>query len=378
MIDRRLFLLGALSVGACARDPRAQGGAEGPPPMADVIVGHGGGDGPRAASLREAVAMAPASGARPFRIALPPGIWREKVVIDRPFIHLVGAGAERTMIVHDTPAGAPGPDGTPWGTWGAATLIVRAPDFAARDLTIANDFDYLGHLAKPRFETIGPNGAQAPALMLDRGSDRVRLDQVSLVSHQDTLFCEAGRALFNDCRIAGSVDFIFGAGTAFFADCVITSRHRPGLQRNHGYVAAPSTPIDAPYGLVFSHCRLEREAPVPAGSVVLGRPWRPRRAFPDGAYGDPRAVGQALYLNCWMDEHISADGWDSMTYPDRAGQRLTLTPAEARFGEFGSTGPGAFENRRRPWISADSAARATRDTVLAPWWDATPAARVRS
>ena len=41
-------------------------------------------------------------------------------------------------------------------------------------------------------------------------------------------------------KIAGSVDFIFGAGQAVFDECEIVSRDR-GSRTNNGYVTAPST-----------------------------------------------------------------------------------------------------------------------------------------
>jgi pectinesterase len=101
--------------------------------------------------------------------------------------------------------------------------------------------------------------------------------------------------------------------------------------------------------------------------VVLGRPWRPSRSFADGRYGDPQAVGAAAFIRCYMGDHISADGWDEMGYQSKSGAKVYLSPAQARFAEFGSTGPGAFENRRRPWLSPDAARAFNRQHVLGGW-----------
>lgn len=117
----------------------------------------------------------------------------------------------------------------------------------------------------------------------------------------------------------------------------------------------------------FESCRLTREAAAPPASVALGRPWRPARQFADGRYGDPDALGMAAFLRCWMDDHISADGWDEMGYPDREGTRVFLQPSEARFGEFASEGPGAFVNRRRPQLRPGPARAISRDHVLSGW-----------
>jgi len=258
------------------------------------------------------------------------------------------------------------PDGEPWGTWGCASVTVRAPDFRASNLVIENAFDYVGNLAAPKFEPIGPNGAQAVALMLDAGSDRAAFDRVDFHGHQDTLFADAGRSFFRDCRITGSVDFIFGGGNALFEQCELHSRFRPGKERQ-GYVAVPCTPSAQAYGLTFVRCRLTRDADIPDGTVALGRAWRPGRTFPDGKYGDPDAVGAAVYLDCWMDAHIDARGWDEMGYTARDGRRVMLRPGDARLFEHGSSGPGAHRGESRRLLTLERAALYSRKRVLDGW-----------
>lgn len=318
-------------------------------------------------SIAAAIADAPLDGQRPWRILVGAGRWREKLVVDRPHIHLVGADRASSVIQFDAAAGQPGPDGAPWGTWGCASVIVRAADFSAHGLTIENSFDYLGNLDSPHFQPIGPNGLQAVALMLDQGADRCRLTDVDLHGHQDTLFVDAGRSLFRGCRITGSVDFVFGAGRALFQDCELRSRARPGKPRQ-GYVAVPSTPAAQDCGLVFERCRLTREAAVPDASVALGRAWRPGRTFADGKYGDPGVLGSAVFVSCWMDAHIDPQaGWDAMAYTARDGTRVMLEPLEARLYEFDSRGPGAARSPVRRWLSAEQAAAYTPMRVLAGW-----------
>jgi pectinesterase len=335
----------------------------------DAVVSDvpGGGGAPVFSSVAAAIAAAPADAARPYRIRVARGRWQEKLVVDKPRIHLIGDDRAATVISHDTAAGQLDPEGKPWGTWGCATLIVRAPDFAATNLTIENAFDYVGNLLQPKLEPIGPNGPQAVALMLARGSDRALLEQCEIRGHQDTLFVDAGRSQFRGCRVTGSVDFVFGAGQAWFETCELVSRYRPGKERQ-GYVAVPSTPASQQFGLVFERCRLLKEAEVPARSVVLGRAWRPSREFADGRYGDPDAVGAAAFLRCWMDEHVSADGWDAMGYSARGGSRVMLEPAAARLFEYRSRGPGALEGPRRRQLSANAAQRFSRDQVLDGWY----------
>jgi pectinesterase len=316
------------------------------------------------ASLSDAITSA--DGVRPFRVRVPRGLWREKVVVTRPHVHLIGDDRHGSVIAFDAAAGHLGADGTPHGTRGCATLTVRAPGFAARQLTIANTFDYLGNLAKTEDDPTRLKDPQGVALMLDDGSDRALIDDVELFGHQDTLFIDRGLSLFRRCRVQGSVDFVFGAGRSVLQNCEIVSRFRPGKPRQ-GYIAAPSTPAAQPFGLVFHDCRLTKEREVPPSSVVLGRPWRPAKQFDDGRYGDPGAVGHAAFIRCWMDDHVSADGWDEMGYTAKSGGRVFLPPDEARLVEFGSVGPGARAGTRRRVLSTDEAERYCVHNVLDGW-----------
>lgn len=318
------------------------------------------------ASIQAAIDAAPAAGTKPYRILVAGGRWREKLTIDKPFIQLIGEDRRNSVVTYDAYAGQTGPDGQPWGTSGTATITVRAPDFAASNLTIENAFDHLGYLARSQGEPTGANRAQALALMLDDRSDRAYIDRVDIAGYQDTLFANAGRSLFRDCRVSGTVDFVFGAGRAVLNGCEIVSRYRPGRAKQ-GYVAAPSTPASQEYGLTFMHCRLTREKEVPANSVSLGRAWRPTRSFADGSYGDPNAVGLAVYLSSWMDEHIEAEGWDAMQYNARDGTRVWLKPEDARFFEYDSRGPGARSSERRRILPARELSRYDISRVLGGW-----------
>jgi pectinesterase len=361
---RRQFLgagLAAATLAACRTAPRSAS-TEG---FAATVLADGSGSHP---TLTAAIADAPPDGTRPYRVLVGAGHWREKLVVDRPNIHLVGADRAASVLFFDAAAGQARPDGQPWGTWGCASVIVRARDFSASRLSIANTFDYLGNLDSPHFQPIGPNGLQAVALMLDQGADRCVFTELDLHGHQDTLFVDAGRSVFRRCRITGSVDFVFGGGRALFQDCELQSRARPANKPRQGYIAVPSTPAAQDCGLVFDRCRLTREAAVPDRSVALGRAWRPGKTFPDGRYGDPGVLGSAVYRSCWMDAHVdTVSGWDPMAYTARDGQRVMLEPQDARLFEFDSRGPGAARSPNRRWLDAAQAAAYAPARVLAGW-----------
>lgn len=315
--------------------------------------------------LTSAIAAAPANGMRPFRILITRGLWEGQVVIDKPFIHLIGEDRTGSVINHLAASGLAAPDGRTWGTFRTPTMFIRAPDFHARNLTINNAFDGLAEMSRTGgLHSHDGAGPQAVALMLDNGSDRASLIDCDILSYQDTLFPNAGSTLFERCLIVGSYDFIFGAGRAWFEDCEIRSRPRP-VDPVDGYIVAPSTPIDKPFGFVFHRCRLTKEPGVRRGSVYLGRPWRPSSTFPDGRYGDPRYVAAATFLDCWMDDHISPAGWTEMWYTGKDGNpRTMLQPEDVRFAQHGSRGPGRAGFSRGAALDHAQAASITRMAVI--------------
>ena len=304
----------------------------------DAVVG---GMGQTHDTIGAAIADAPA-GERPWSILVGPGRWREKLVVRRANLSLIGTGAQVTTLTANHHAGGARPEGGSWGTYGSATLTVEAPGFSARDLRIENSFDYVAAMRA------GTTGSQAVALALGSGSDAARISNVEIVSHQDSFYLREGRARVSDSLIAGSVDFIFGGAHALFRHCEIRSRLRPG-EAVQGYVAAPSTLRDSPIGFVFDRCRLTREAGVRDGSVYLGRPWR--------AGGDVRRLGHAAFVGCWMDRHIHPEGWTWMGYRGPGGVPLRLEAGDARFFEHASRGPGARRHPSRRQLSASDAAR---------------------
>lgn len=335
-------------------------GVHAAPEPYDAIVGVDG-----LASIGAALQRAPTSAERPYRILVRAGTWREKLTLDKPGIHLIGEQREHCILSYDAASGQRSPDGERWGTRRSATLTIAAADCALRNLTVVNAFDYDAASVSP--PASAASGYQAVALAIVAGADRTCLEQVTLDGHQDTFLCDAGRGSLQDCLIRGHIDFIFGAGTAWFERCEIQARARPRAADRWGYLTAPSTLRSTAYGLVFERCRLTKQPAVPAGSFVLGRPWRPTTLLPDGRYGNPQAVGQSVWLQCWMDDHIAAAGWEHMSYGTKEGGRAYFEPADARFGEYRSRGPGALSSATRPQLARREAQQFSRERVLGGW-----------
>ena len=322
-------------------------------------------------TLRQALNEAPSHASEPWRIALLDGRYYEKLEVTKPNIHLIGESRDKTILTFDAYAGQtrPGSSAT-WATAGCATLTVRAPGFAATNMTIENGYDYLTNDGKPAIDPTRTNDPQGVALMTASGSDRARFDNVRIFGHQDTLFVDAGHNYFKNCQISGGVDFIFGASQTVFEACEIISRPRtkPNLQLI-GYVTAPSTQTRDKYGLVFLRCNLLKEsALVPANSTALGRPWHPAANMPDGRYADPNAIGSSVFIECFMEDHIASDGWFSMTGQQKSGPDRTIFLAEdSRFFEYKSNGPGAKINDKRRQLTDTQAAQYKVAKVLGDW-----------
>ena len=204
-----------------------------------VVAADGSGD---YTSVQEAISRAPmrtAASDPPWKIYVKPGVYRERVYVqrERGNIAVVGDDAETTVITYGMQANMPGPDGKPIGTFRTPTVQIDGDGMVWYGVTIANS------AGKPGPREPGPAVAQAVALRVD--GDRVIFDHCRFLGWQDTILVNRGRQYFADCYIEGSVDFIFGGATALFERCHI---HCVG----DGYITAASTPEGQANGLVFT------------------------------------------------------------------------------------------------------------------------------
>ncbi len=268
--------------------------------------------------LQAAIDALPRDGA-PAVLHLAEGVYREKILLDRPHTALVGAGADRTRIVWDDGARTILSDGLKRGTFRTATLRTDGEDIALRHLAVEN--------AAAPVEEAG----QAIALYAD--GDGFLCEDCWLIGAQDTLFTaplpekefEPGgfrgpkehaprlrqRHTYRRCRIVGCVDFIFGGAAALFEDCAVIVRdgHAAPDPARRFWAAAPSTPKDQSEGYVFRRCAFTGEG-IPAGSAFIARPWR------DGA--------KLTLTDCTLDESFDPGLFD--TWGERTGEFGILDP----------------------------------------------------
>ncbi|WP_374194315.1 pectinesterase family protein [Streptomyces sp. N35] len=298
-------------------------------------------------TVQAAVDAVPAGNTRPVTIKLAPGTYREKVRIgdEQHRISLVGTGGDRddTVIVFDTPSGEPKPEGGTQGSSGSATVMVRGDDFTARNLTFVNDFDEAAHEI---------SGEQA--LAVKTTGDRQFFEDVAFLGNQDTLMTdtpaltEVSRVYIRDSYIEGDVDFIYGRASTVIEDSVIKAISR-GSTTNNGWLAAPSTWKDNPYGMLITDSEVISDAP--DGSFHLARPWHPG--------GNPDAIGQLVIRETKLPAAIKA-----APYTDMSG----FSWREARFFEHRNYGPGAApEGPDRPHLDPALADDFERADYLRGW-----------
>ncbi len=273
-------------------------------------------------NVQDAIMSVPAgTETNPVFIHIKPGTYKELIYIqhEKRFFHLVGDDAAKTILTFDLNANLPGANGKPIGTFRTPSTVIDADDFTAENITFEN--------------TAGPVG-QALAIRVD--GDRAVFRRCRFLGWQDTLFLNRGRQYFEDCYIAGHVDFIFGAATAFFERCHIHCL-------KNGYITAASTYDYHPYGFVFSNCKITGESA--DVKTYLGRPWR-----------DYSAV---IYLNTEMSDVVRPVGWHNWDLPARE--------KTSRYAEFNSKGAGANSKARVSWsrqLPKSEAKKITAKSVL--------------
>ena len=287
----------------------------------DIVVAQdGSGD---FASVQQAINAVPDFRKKQTKIFIRNGYYYEKIIIPetKDSLILIGEDKFKTILSFNNFASKPSGLGDQLGTSGSASVYISPANFRAENITFENG--------------AGPVG-QAVAVIVR--SDKASFVNCRFIGFQDTLYTHkiGSRQYYKSCYIEGTVDFIFGFSTAFFEDCEI-------FCKNNGYVTAPSTPKDTPFGYVFYKCNITGENPK---SFYLGRPWRP--------------FGNVAFIECEMSDVIKSEGWDNWRNPNNE--------KTAKFIEYKNTGKGGnLQNKRVKWsniLTEKQARKYTKENVL--------------
>ena len=146
-------------------------------------------------------------------------------------------------------------------------VISDARDFYAQDFTMEDRLDYWG-----------ANAAGQPTwgVVFWDQSNRAVLKNVALKSYQDTYYSNNSsadfRSYFENCDIAGVVDFLCGDGNIWLEKCNIILRDRSGNN-----IVAPGQGTIQNWGYVFNNCTIKPESDnvqsLKNYNWTLARPW---------------------------------------------------------------------------------------------------------
>ncbi|MDE7083384.1 MAG: pectin esterase [Clostridia bacterium] len=253
----------------------------------------------------------------PTTIYLAAGEYNQKIEITANDLTVIGEDRETTVITYDDYARKMHSDGNEYNTFRTYTVCVTGERVRLENLTVKN--------SNTDPKTVG----QCVALSVNAKNFYAK--NIDLKSTQDTLFLypfpddlvvryrgfipqnqlyTEGRAthIFEDCRIYGTVDFIFGCAEAYFKNCKIISIDDG---RDTGFIAAPAHPLAEDSGFTFLDCDILSEGAKQA-TIFLARPWRD--------------FGKCVFINCRVGEHIRRELFDKWNDTER--------DKTARFGYY--------------------------------------------
>jgi pectinesterase len=261
---------------------------------ADVLLTVDKAGGGQFTTVQAAINSVPTNPSERYIINIAPGTYTEQISVNKPKVFLKGTGSDpsKTILTFNQTA-------QPGNVLSNASTAVTSSDFTAQNITFQN--------------TAGDNAGQALAMNIR--ADRAVFDNCRFLSWQDTLRPEKQRRYFQNCYIEGDVDYIYGAGKAYFENCTMYSK-------SGGYVTAQGKegPSDN-NGFVFHHATVTGSAS--NDSVYLGRPWQ--------------AYSTSIFLDSTLGDLVNPAGWSVF-----AGNNNFQT---CYFAEYNSTGPGAGGTR---------------------------------
>ncbi|XVE70789.1 hypothetical protein DITRI_Ditri10aG0098900 [Diplodiscus trichospermus] len=275
---------------------------------ADVVVAADGSG--NFTSIMDAVSAAPDYSMNRYIIYIKKGLYKENVEIKKKKWNLmmIGDGIDVTVISGNRSF----IDG--WTTFRSATFAVSGRGFIARDITFEN--------------TAGPQKHQAVALRSD--SDLSVFFRCAIKGYQDSLYTHTMRQFFRECKITGTVDFIFGDATVVFQNCQILAKQGLPNQKNTITAQGRKDP-NQPTGFSIQFCNISADTDlrpfVNSTATYLGRPWK--------------LYSRTIIMQSYISNAIRPEGWLEWN------QDFALDTLY--YAEYMNFGPGAALVSRVKW-----------------------------
>ena len=235
-------------------------------------------------TLQAAIDNAPEGRGTPYLIFVKNGRYKEHIDIPalKTFLHIIGQDRDKTVIYDDRLCGGDNAYNVDQG----ATVLVKAADTFFENITLENSH---GHEKQA-----GPQ-----ALALNTQADRIALNNVALLSYQDTWITSSSqknRHYIKNSLIEGAVDFIYNGGDVYLDGDTLEINRTSG-----GYIVAPRHTADTKWGYVFMNNIIRPGKDFKTGNTLnvtdvwLGRPW----------HDSPKTV----FINTQTFVPIPAKGW---------------------------------------------------------------------
>lgn len=361
------------------------------------------------AALKAAAAMNPKSEKERITIHIEPGVYREQIFVDSPYITLKNDDISKEVkltwyygigyyyysasengyfdedLAYDKFAKHIA------AKWGVATYVKpTATAFRAEGITFETSFNKyvtdeeiedgvemdgsFPFLRKLNSDVRSKAATERSAAIAVEAKDS-EFKNCRFLGSQDTLYTAAVNAYFKNCYIEGNTDFIFGDGDVVFENCEI--RFAGYTDRaSGGYATAARTSTSK--GYLFYNCVLSQETGTEQTVCFLGRPWGK----------DARVAWINTVLG---NEYIIADdGWTSMSgnKPENANFRefntiwngkpldlrdrigKTALKSDSGFSPkdfFGSWKPAFYSSPAKAKIKAKKASFTTDDDINTPY-----------
>ncbi|KAL0316507.1 UNVERIFIED_CONTAM: putative pectinesterase/pectinesterase inhibitor 46 [Sesamum radiatum] len=294
---------------------------------ADVVVAADGSGNYR--TINEAINVVPPHSTRRFVIYVKKGLYLENVKINmnKSNIMMYGDGMDQTIV-----SGSLSNSTQLLATILTATFAVDGWRFIARDMGFRN--------------TAGPANMQAVALV--SSSDQSVFYKCNFDGYQDTLFTLSNRQFYRECRISGTIDFIFGKAAVVFQSCNILVKKPLRGQKNVITASGKEEP-GVIQGISIQNCYVSAAEPLGGARTFLGRPWK--------------NYATTVFMESWLESLIDPEGWMPWT-PN------VPPPDTIYYAEYNNRGPGAVTSNRVKWkglklnITSKEANRFTVRTFL--------------
>eukprot|EP01018_Ginkgo_biloba_P027984 Gb_24564 [translate_table: standard] len=274
----------------------------------DVIVAQDGSG--KYKTIQAAVDAAPNNSKKRYVIRVKKGTYKEHVEVNKQKTNLmiIGDGMEATVVTGSRNV----VDGST--TFDSATFVAVGKGFIAQDMAFVN--------------TAGPSKNQAVALRV--GSDQSVLYRCKIMGYQDTLYVHSLRQFYRECRILGTVDFVFGNAAVVFQSCTLLAR-KPLQNQKNAITAQGRTDPNQNTGISIHSCSIAADADLVAVKssfpTYLGRPWK--------------NYSRTVFMQSSLGDLIHPAGWLEW---DRDFALKTLY-----YGEYKNSGPGSGTAKRVKW-----------------------------